>query len=636
MSGIAGFIELDGAPAEHARMDAMLASLHRRGPDRQRARVSGNTAFGQALLATTPEAMADIQPWMHPESGCVVVADSRLDNRPALLRTLGIDRDPDTVGDGELLHAAWQRWGHDCADHLRGDFAFAIWDTRHQRLFCARDPMGVRPLYLHHAPGKRLVFGSSADAVLAHGGIPRTLDEGRIADFLIRETEGIDAICTFFTQVQRMPPAHTLQWQDGQLTQHKYWHPLKDQPTSLPRNEAEWIEAQREQLERAVRLRLRSQYPVGSMLSGGLDSSSVVALASRLQEQAGAAPFPAFSAINSEDPGCEETKAIRAVLAATRSEGHLVDIKDLDSLAPVLLDWWQNLPEPFDGTMTLGGAVYHAAAKAGVRSLMDGVPSDNFFTTSGYERPLLRQGRLLQAWKVKRDYIATYNGSAWPGLRALSRLPGGFLPKPLDDFRKARIRQREITQLIQTSGIDSGFARRVDLAGRYQRYQQNMAEHARITSDAKAQSSLGVAYITAGLERYNRVGSYFGVEPRPPFTDRELIAFQARVPWALRLHEARPKWILRKAMHGLLPSEVAWRRGKEHLGGEFSTRLLQQLPPTASNQPTTAPTATQPGAPLFPPVHPDTIRADALAASLLHLWMRQQSALQKIAGITRQ
>ena len=581
MSGITGFIALDGAPADVARISAMLETLRHRGPDRQQAWIGGHAAFGHALLATTPEALAEAQPWVHPQTGCVVVCDSRLDNRPHLLKALAIEADPDTIGDGALLHAAWQRWGRGCADRLRGDFAFAIWDPRPQRLFCARDPMGVRPLYFHHVPGKRFVFGSSADAVLAHGDIDRTVNEGRIADFLIRETEGIDATGTFFREVQRLPPAHTLEWEAALFRQHKYWHPLQDEPMGLPTTDAEWIEAQREQLVRAVSLRLRSQHPVGSMLSGGLDSSSVVALASRLQQQGGAQPFPAISAINSQDPDCAETAAIRAVLGTTRSVGHLVDLEEMDALAPALLDWWANLGEPFDGSMVLGAAVYHAAAQAGVRSLMDGVPSDNLYTTAGYDHSLVRRGRWLDAWRVKRDYQAAFFASNRAGLRALLRLPGGLVPRALMAARRRRSEAHQVADLVRHCLVEPGFARRAGLQERYHRYRRNIEEHAQLAPDASAQSSLGVAYITAGIERFNRVASHFGIEPRPPFTDRDLITFQARVPWRLRLRAGRPKWILRQAMQGLLPPEVAWRLGKEHLGSRFTARLLRQLPPDA-------------------------------------------------------
>jgi asparagine synthase (glutamine-hydrolysing) len=510
----------------------------------------------------------------------VVVSDSRLDNREQLLRDLGfIDRHVDAVGDGELLHAVWQRWGEGCADRLRGDFAFVIWNPAQRRLFCARDPMGVRPFYFHHEPGRRFVFASSTEAVLAHGEVSHALDEGRLADALVGDLEGIDPVCTFYTAIQRLPPAHTLQFESGRLTTSQYWHPLKHQPVGLPTTEAGWIAAQRDQLEQAVRLRLRSQYPVGSMLSGGLDSSSVVALASGLRQAESAAPFPVFSAINSLDPACAETAAIRTVLAATSSVGHLIDLKDIAASAPDLVEWLNHLGEPFDGTMPLIASLYAAAGRNGVRSLMDGVPADCFFVTGGFDTRLARRGRLLSAWRARRDYQELGQASPLVKIRSFSTLLTVRLPESWRRGRRRRQEDRAYQQdLVAPSLIDPDFAERVNLRQRYRRLCQNMTDNYHWSADGAGQSCAGVAYITAALERYERVAAHFGVEPRPPFTDRELIEFQAWVPWEMRVRDGRQKWILRQAVAGLLPEPVAWRKGKEHLGWKFSCALMRSEP----------------------------------------------------------
>ena len=378
MSGIAGVIHLDGPPVAAAGLEAMLAEMARRGPDRRQLLCQGTAGFGHALLATTPEARIESQPWQHPESGCVVVADSRLDNRAELARQLDLSGRPiDKIGDGELLHAAWQRWGDGCADRLRGDFAFALWNPRQLELFVARDPMGVRPFAFHYEPGRRFVFGSTAEVVRAQGDVPRALNPHRIADALLGETEGIDATCTFYTAIQRLPPAHWLRLRAGQLSLQRYWRPVGDRPASLPRSEGEWIEAQRAQLDQSVRRRLRGDRPVGSMLSGGLDSSSVVALAAAARDSAGHAPFPVFSAVNSTDAGCAETRSIRAVVAHVRCAPTLVDLPGFEQSTGLAKTWWNEAGEPFDGGLSLVAAVYAAAAAQGVTSLMDGVPADN-------------------------------------------------------------------------------------------------------------------------------------------------------------------------------------------------------------------------------------------------------------------
>ncbi len=580
MSGIAGVIRLGGTVAR-AELEAMLRPMASRGPDRQTILCKSEAGFAQALLATTPEAQAELQPWVHPDSGCMVVSDSRLDYRPQVLRELGINRPADDVGDGELLHAAWQRWGTDCPDRLRGDFAFAIWNPRDRELFVGRDPMGVRPFAFHFNAGHLLVFASTADAVLAQGEVPRDLDEGRIADALIGETEGIDQTCTFFTAIQRLPPAHWMRLRNGQLTQQRYWRPVGDRPTDLPRNEQEWIEAQRERLDRAVRLRLRSHRPVGSMLSGGLDSSSVVALASTAYAEQGSAPFPIFSAINSTDPDCLETRHIRAVVAHVRCTPTLVDLLDYARSLDSTKVWWDRAGEPFDGGITLVAALYEAAAAKGVASVMDGVPADNLYVTGRSAKHLFDQGRWHDAWK---SAVAQWQ-LPWvrsPRLNAARVMVGCMMPALVHSLRERVNERREYQALLRESLISRTFADRVGLRQRFHSYRKTIGGSHQWHGSEAALSSIAAPYITAGLERYNRVASLFGIEPRPPFADRDFVEFHAWMPLALRTREGHAKWVLRQAMSGWLPDEVRWRRDKSHMGWRFSRAFLAHARPEAA------------------------------------------------------
>lgn len=589
MSGIAGVVRFGGQVAEH-ELKAMLASMARRGPDRQMARCTGAAGFGQALLATTREALAELQPWVHPDSGCMMVSDSRLDNRPQLMRELGITRPADDVGDAELLHAAWQRWAEGCADRLRGDFAFAIWNPHGGELFLARDPMGVRPLAFHFDPGRLFVFGSIADVVIAQGDVPRDLDEGRIADALIGETEGIDQTCTFFSAVQRLPPAHWLRVRDGKLVLQRYWQPVSDRPAGLPRTETDWIEAQHEQLARAVQLRLRSHRPVGSMLSGGLDSSSVVALASEACAADGRAPFPVFSATNSADPDCLETRHIRAVIDHVRCAPTLVDLPAFEASLKTEPVWWQDVSEPFDGSISLVASLYAAASRQGVVSVMDGVPADNLYTIGRYARHLFEQGRWQDAWGAA--IVQWTFPSVWfPRLHALRVMAGCLMPASIHALRGRRDDARQYRQLLQGSLINPTFAERVDLRERFRRYRATISGSHQWHASEAALSSMAAPYITAGLERYNRVASLFGIEPRPPFADRELIEFHAWMPFPLRIREGHMKWVLRQAMAERLPDAVRWRGDKSHMGWRFSRAELKQARRTslASARPPTSP-----------------------------------------------
>jgi asparagine synthase (glutamine-hydrolysing) len=192
MSGICGQFNLDDAPVAAADLRAMTSILGQRGPDRTDQWQDGSVGLGHTLLATTPELEFERQPFKHAETGCVITADVRLDNRKELLAALGLSGRRESVGDAELILRIYLEQSEDCLDRLLGDFAFAIWDPRHQKLFCARDHFGMRPFCYHHSPSKRFLFASSPQSILVLAQVPYRINKGRIADFLVPQLEWID------------------------------------------------------------------------------------------------------------------------------------------------------------------------------------------------------------------------------------------------------------------------------------------------------------------------------------------------------------------------------------------------------------------------------------------------------------
>ncbi|MFY8193771.1 MAG: asparagine synthetase B, partial [Novosphingobium sp.] len=154
MSGICASVRWDGKPAEHADLAPVLTALATRGPDGSRLAIDGAAILGHSLLATTPEALVETLPLRHTPTGCVITADVRLDNRDELLAQLDLAIAGRVIGDGELILHAYLRWGADCPVHLLGDFAFLIWDPRHQRVFAARDKVGMKQLIYHLDQGR--------------------------------------------------------------------------------------------------------------------------------------------------------------------------------------------------------------------------------------------------------------------------------------------------------------------------------------------------------------------------------------------------------------------------------------------------------------------------------------------------
>jgi asparagine synthase (glutamine-hydrolysing) len=584
LSGIAGVIYLNDTRVQCELMQAMLAPLRRRGPDRCDHWQRDNAGLAQALLATTPEAVNERQPWVCTASGCVVVTDSRLDNRPELAKALQLDQRPlDAVGDAELIHAAFQRWGVTCVERLLGDFAFVIWDPAHQRAFGARDPMGVRPFYFHFSP-RLLAFASQPDALLAVPQVPGDLNEGRILDSLVDALEGIDKTSTFFQAIERLPSAHWIELQGDRLQTQRYWRPAAVELVDPPRSEAQWVQGLRERMEVAVRRRCRSHGAVGSMLSGGLDSSSVVAIASDALATAGRAPLHTYSAV-SGDPDCAETRAIQSMLAHQRLVATLLDFSAMpDALDAVARDW-PHMGEPFDASMTLVACQYQAAAKDGVRVVMDGIDADGLLSEGVYMQQLVRAVHWRALWREAQGQSAFFNGewSAWSFLRPALGKGLGLAPLRRQLRHWLGHGRRQADAQMAYSLVNPKLALRADLQGRLARLARQNRPADFSGPSQRSYSFMESTYTTAGVERYGRVAAQLGVEPRHPFLDRELVEYCAWLPLNLRLRDGFPKWALRAAMAPWLPESVAWRQGKEHLGWQFNAavfpRVAAQLPP---------------------------------------------------------
>jgi asparagine synthase (glutamine-hydrolysing) len=284
MSGILGVVHFDGRPIDQADIDQSLKIMSHRGPDGCNVWSAGNITFAQLMLCSTPESLNETLPWEDPLSGLVITADARIDNRDELISQLCLKTATlPPIPDSQLIVAAFRKWGRACVDHLLGDFSFAIWDKKHQQLFVARDPMGLRPFY-YYSCAEFFVFASAALAVTQVPRVPRRVNEGRIADFLVDELEGINNTETYFKSIYRLPPAHLGVIGKNTVSFHRYWQPDPERCLHLSSDD-DYADALEEVLTRSIKARLRSQHPASSMLSGGADSSTVVGIASKLQSK---------------------------------------------------------------------------------------------------------------------------------------------------------------------------------------------------------------------------------------------------------------------------------------------------------------------------------------------------------------
>jgi asparagine synthase (glutamine-hydrolysing) len=482
------------------------------------------------------------------------------------------------MDDAELILRAYLRWGEDCAARLYGDFAFVISDPRTQSVYAARDGMGVRPLYFHHAPGKLFAFASNASAVAASPRVPQDLNEARIADFLLND-EDIDTVSTFYRAVRRLSPAHWCSMDARGYRESCYWHPGDGAPPVLPVGDDEWAEAVREVLESAVRHHvmgtLRTGGTIGSMVSGGLDSSLLAAMASAMLANAGGGALPAFSAINRADPACAETRAIRAMLASRGFASHLADLSHLDALLPDLADRMAASDEPFDHHMTIIHTQYLLAARAGVDSVLDGVDADSMFSDGGQMPRLLRAGRWITAIREARGKARFY-GEGLPAWQQLATAAAsGLVPEVLKRSVRGLRMHRNHDLHVRQSLIASDFARqtRRDIPSAAPAFPLPTLPSILLQERHRAIRSTSV---TVALERYRRVAAVHGIEPRHPFLDRRVVELCMHLPDRQRSRDGWPKAALRHAAMNWLPDAIRWRRGKEHLGWKYSQNLFDR------------------------------------------------------------
>ena len=508
MSGIAGVVRLDGAPADAA---PLLRALAARGPDGTTEWVSGPVALVHALLRTTPE-----DEGVFVDGDVVVTADARID---------GV-----STSHGAAIAAAWRTWGEDCAAHLDGDFAFALWDTRTRTIFCARDRFGVKPFVYALLPGKLFAFASDLRTLLALREVPRDLDDGRIAAFLDVRFE--DKESTFYRAVRRLPGGRTLTLRGEQVSIRQYWSVADVKPLRLRGGDAEYAAGYREHFLRAVRERMRSTRPseVGAMLSGGLDSTAIVCAARDELRAAGAAPLPVFSWIFSDAMEADEREFQEPVIAAGGVRPFVLD--SAANHASPWSDLGALLPDgpPFAPNHYLNVGMARAARSIGVRILLDGLAGD-ITVSRGTARlvELFLRGRFLA---LTRE------------LRALAARGGGSAARLFVSHVAVRVTPAPLVRLAE-------WARRRPYRG--QRFRSVREEQV---------WQLESPFVAEGLELSDRMVARLGVEGRYPFLDRRLVEYCVSLPADQKLAGGYSRIVARRAMEGIVPDAVRWRAGK--------------------------------------------------------------------------
>ena len=573
MSGICGIISIDGSPVNHDDLLGMAKMLAHRGPDAITQWFGDRAALGHALLATTPEAAAEAQPFRHGPSGCVITADVRLDNREELFAALGIHSSERRMGDAEVILRAYLKWGSDCACHLLGDFAFAIWDPRNLRLFAARDHMGIRQVSWWHQPGKALIFATEPQAILACRAVRLRINEGAIADYLDNLSAPEHGV-TWFEGIFRLPPGHRLELTGGSLHITPYWalEPAEEQRGT---SYEDYCEGLRSVLTEAARCRLRSLGPVGATLSGGMDSGSVCALAGQLLASAGLPPLKTWSGIGSDPATCIETRAIQIASGMPGIDPHLLGFAEMAEHIAQSGGVSGPCAEPRELFMTVIRALYHAANQDGVNVMLDGLNGDVAFAVGNHLPRLVSQGNVSGALKSAWGAARFWHPDAPMPPAMASALWQGLVPYALREPRGLRIYREKASRIESDTLVSPAFAQRVALnQRRINKRPETFSRHS--TQSKERRNAATRIEIAEGNQTYDQVAARHGIERRDPFSDIRVIQYCLAIPSGFVERNGWPKHILRDAMAGLVPDAVRWRKGKQHVGYWFTESLFPE------------------------------------------------------------
>ena len=584
MSGIAGIVHFDGAPIAPGLIEKMTSAMAQRGPDGIDHRVQGSVALGQCMLRTTPESLEEHQPLCNEDERLVLVMDGRVDNFEELRRELlgrgALLRDR---SDAELVLRAYEAWGEDCPDRIIGEFVFFIWDARRRRLFGARDAAGTRHFY-YHAGNGWFAFASEIKGLLALGRIEPRLNESRLLDYLVDEFDRDDEIGTFYQGIDRMPAGHAMSVSDQGVKTWRYWNP-QDLPALNFSSPEECAEAFLDQLRLAVKCRLRSIGPVGAMLSGGMDSSSIVGLISKEFRADLTQPLKTFSLIREDRENCPDWRAIREMLKDDWLDPVIITSALSSEVCRTYFDNIKNLNEPFALSQGFTDSlVFNAAREDGCRVVLDGMAGDLLFYS--FDRSMdciLREKKFAQisalraAWRRHGFDKGFSRALAWKSLRLVTPERLRVVYRKLRDRKKLSGGGLGETPGNALSLLHPETARQY-LASKYAQRQQAAAHENQDNDQSAHARNFTCGLLSFAHEVNGQIALSMGVEPRSPFSDRRVIEFAIRMPLAAKLCVPWYKHLLRNCMAGILPEEVRWRSDiGNHPGWKFFERLIAEM-----------------------------------------------------------
>lgn len=555
MCGICGILYLDDTPAQREEVSPMLETLVHRGPDQGNVIVDGSCALGNRRLAILDLSPNGALPMRSPDDRLTIAYNGEIYNHPVIRHNLELEgRRYRSGSDTETLLKLYKRDGVNMLRSLRGMYAFALWDNENRRLLIARDRMGEKPLY-YYANDRLIVFASEIKALLAHPAVPResALDAHTLALYLAYGY--VPAPETAFRGIKALQPGHYLEIMSSgrrEIKQISYWTmpmPIGTEPVS-PAREREKCGSLGEALGEAVRQSLLSDVPLGAFLSGGLDSSLIVALMRRHSN----AEIKTFSIGFEGDASFDETAYARRVAQHLHTEHTAFMVKpQAMELLPMLV--WHH-DQPFADSSAIPTYLVSKLTRQHVTVALTGDGGDELF--AGYERFYAMQliqrlgvlprrvwSTLAQVSSRLPESTAYYN----PIKRARRFASGAALPPALAYFDFIRLFDDALTTRLYP---DAGRYANDHFVAACGGEQVNLAELLHINMRTYLPDDL--------LIKTDRSSMATSLETRAPLLDHWLVEMVATIPLNLKLKGVTTKYILKQVAGNLLPAEIVHRQ----------------------------------------------------------------------------
>jgi asparagine synthase (glutamine-hydrolysing) len=568
--GIYGILQLDGAPAPVAAMRAMGHTIIHRGPDDGDMYHDGACAIGMRRLSIIDVA-GGRQPLSNADGTLWLVANGEIYNYREIRARFEEDGYRfKTSSDCETILPLYEKYGDAFVDHLNGMFGFALWDARAKRLVLGRDRLGIKPIYLHN-DGRRLIFASEAKAILAAPGVKAEIDTAALDSYL--SLGYVPAPQSMFRGITKLPAATLLIAAAGRVAQQRYWRIPQDIDNS--RTERSWQEEIRARLEESVRMQMVSDVPIGAFLSGGIDSSAVVAFMAAHSSL----PVKTYSigfAGGEAEAFYNELPYAKRVAELFATDHHEIVVRpDVVALLPKLL--W-HMDEPIADTAFITTYLVSEFARRDVTVILSGVGGDELF--GGYRRYLGNhyQARfdrvpafIRRAAVALGDHLPTDRHG--PALNAL-RLAKGFLSTaglPLDERYRSYVEvfPEDVAAKLLSRGrsgtwdaLSAAFAEATDGDDLNRMF----------VVDAHTQLPDDLLMLT------DKMSMAVSLECRVPLLDHELVDLAARMPESVKVRGGRLKHAMKASLQDVLPADIIDRK-KRGFGTPMGAWLKGALAP---------------------------------------------------------